>query len=211
MATKLKALRAEHKRAQEAAYVDPSLSAAAKERGNDAYKRGDFPAAVAEYSEAIKRDPASAVCYANRAAALSKLMDFASALRDAEKAIKLDPKYVRAHCRKAACETAMKEFHKALETYNAALKLEPDNAEALEGVQRVVAKINEGAAGGPDPERAARAMADPEVQRIMMDPMVNVALEEIQRDPSRLAAVMRDPSMAAKIKTLIAAGILSVR
>lgn len=48
----------------------------AKERGNEAFKTGDFPKAIAEYSEAIKRQPDNAKYWTNRAVAKAKLMDF---------------------------------------------------------------------------------------------------------------------------------------
>lgn len=51
-------------------------------------------------------------------------------------------------------------------------------------------------------------MQDPEIQAIMRDPMVNTAIEDMSRDGSAYARVMRDPAMAAKIQKLIAAGIL---
>jgi tetratricopeptide (TPR) repeat protein len=61
------------------------LTAFRRERGNEAFKAGDFPKALAEYSEAIKRDPDTAVYYVNRAAARTKLMDFSGALADCDK------------------------------------------------------------------------------------------------------------------------------
>jgi stress-induced-phosphoprotein 1 len=109
---KLKKLRRELKAAEESAYKDPAKGAEAKERGNEAFKRGDFPTAVVEYSEAIKRDPGNAVYYANRAAARTKLMDFPAALADCDKALKLDPKYAKAYSRRGALQVLMKEYHK---------------------------------------------------------------------------------------------------
>lgn len=75
-ADKLKKCKAEKKKRDEENYRDPVKGAEAKERGNEAFKAGDFPKAIAEYSEAIKRDPVNAVYYANRAAAKIKLMDW---------------------------------------------------------------------------------------------------------------------------------------
>jgi stress-induced-phosphoprotein 1 len=73
-----------------------------------------------------------------------------------------------------------------------------------------VARINE-VQTGDDPERSARAMADPEIQQILRDPMVSAAIQDIQRDPRAAAKVMADPGMAAKIQKLVAAGVLQVR
>lgn len=51
-------------------------------------------------------------------------------------------------------------------------------------------------------------MQDPEIQNILRDPMVNQALQDLQRSPEAAQNVLRDPTMAAKINKLIAAGIL---
>jgi stress-induced-phosphoprotein 1 len=100
---------------------------------------------------------------------------------------------------------------RALDSYQAALKLEPDNAEAKEGLTRTVERINSSAGNTKmDEERARRAMEDPEVQAILRDPMVSQAIQDMQSDPRAMGNVMRDPAMAAKIKKLIAAGILGM-
>ena len=53
------------------------------------------------------------------------------------------------------------------------LELEPENSEARDALRRTIAKINE-RGGEADPDRAAHAMADPEIQAILRDPMVRV-------------------------------------
>jgi stress-induced-phosphoprotein 1 len=54
-------------------------------------------------------------------------------------------------------------------------------------------------------------MQDPEIQNILRDPMVNAALEDMQRDAGAMRRVMADPTMAGKIQKLIAAGIVGMR
>lgn len=73
---KLKKVKREKAEKDKLAYINPALAAEAKERGNAAFKNGDFPAAIAEYSEAIKRSPTEPVFFANRAAARIKLLDW---------------------------------------------------------------------------------------------------------------------------------------
>jgi len=76
-----------------AAYVDPALSAAAREEGNRLFKEGDFAGAVKSYTESIKRDPSDARGYNNRALAYTKLVALPEALKDAEEAIRVDPAF----------------------------------------------------------------------------------------------------------------------
>lgn len=168
--------------------------------------------AIKHYSEAIKRDPTNPGYYANRSAARLKVMNPTEALEDAEASLKLDPNFVRGHCKKGACHFATKEFHKALTCYQKALELDKDSEEAKEGLRKTVAKINEtSASGAPDEERLRRAMADPEIQACLRDPLVSSALEDMQRDPAAARRVLSDPSVAPKIQKLIAAGVIGVR
>lgn len=44
-----------------------------KEAANEAFKRADYPAAVAGYTHAIQQEPSNPVYYNNRAAALLKV------------------------------------------------------------------------------------------------------------------------------------------
>jgi len=62
-----------------------------------------------------------------------------------------------------------------------------------------------------DQERQARAMADPEIQAILGDPQLRSILGEMQTDPKKAQAAMADPTIAAKLQKLIAAGVLQVR
>ena len=209
---KLKKLKAELKQQTELAYRDPVKAEEAKERGNELFKAGKFPDAIEAYSEAIKRAPDNARYYTNRATARAKLMDFAGSQDDAEKAIKIDPTYAKAYVKLGNAQLQTKEYHKALETFKKALELEDSNVEAKDGLRRTIMKINESSVTDTDdPERAKRALADPEIQSILRDPMVNQLLEDAKTDPAVLQrAITTDKNMAAKIQKLIASGILRI-
>jgi stress-induced-phosphoprotein 1 len=207
---KLKRLKAKH---DKAAYINPELGLAAKERGNVEFKKGTregFVTAVDEYSEAIKRDPTNATYLSNRAAAYQKLMDFVRAKEDAAKAVELDPKFTKAYLRKAGCEFFLKEYHKAIDSYKKILSYDEGNKDAESGLQRTIRKVNETAGAEQDKERAAHAMADPEIQAILQDPLMNKILQDMSTDPVAAQQHMKDPRTMAKIEKLIAAGILKV-
>ena len=206
VSAKVRKVKAELKEAATRAYQDPALGAEAKERGNAAFKAGKWADAIREYTDAIARDPSNAAYYQNRATAQAKVMNYGGALEDCERALKLDPKYVKAMNRKGNCQVAMKEYHKAIATFREALALEPSNADSLDGMRLTQGKINEGSRGGAnDEERSRRAMEDPEIQLLLRDPMVNAALEDLQKDQASAAKVFRDPVMKAKIEKLIGA------
>lgn len=194
------------------AYINPEKAEEHRQKGNELFKDGNFPGAIKEYDEGVKRDPSAVAIYSNRCATYIKLMVMDQALKDAEKCIELDPKFAKAYLRKGNCHHLMKEYHKAMKTYDEGLKLEPDNAEIKAAQQKTIMAIQMGssAGGGDDNARAEQAMKDPEIQQIMMDPMVKIVLERMQTDPKAAQEVMQDPNMAAKINKLIMAGIIKV-
>jgi stress-induced-phosphoprotein 1 len=65
--------------------------------------------------------------------------------------------------------------------------------------------------GSTPEEKYKRAMQDPEVQKIMGDPVMQSILKQMQEDPKAAQDHMKNPAIYAKIKTLINAGIISTR
>lgn len=151
----------------------------------DFFKEGKYPDALKEFEEGLRRDPKCVAIYSNRCATWIKLMEFVSALKDAEKCLELDPTFVKAYARKGTCHQMMKEYHKALSTYDKGLKLDPQNKDLIEGKQQTMMKIQMQAGSGEhDEERVAHAMADPEIQRIMSDPIIRQTLQDLSTNPA---------------------------
>ncbi len=138
-------------------------------------------------------------------------MDFNGAKKNIEKAIELDPKYVKAWARKGDIEVLMKENHKALESYKAGLAMDSTNAACKEGLRKVTAMINYGGATMTEEEKMERArhgMADPEIQSILQDPMMQQILKDFSENPQAANQAMSDPTIRAKINKLIASGVV---
>lgn len=62
--------------------------------------------------------------------------------------------------------------------------------------------------GLSDEERQKRAMADPQIQAIVQDPMVQIALSQMQANPKNIQEYMLDKTLGPKIQKLIQAGII---
>lgn len=107
---RLRDIEKQKKTADVEAYRSPELSDAARERGNEFFKKGKFADGVNEYTEAIKRNDKDARNYSNRAACYAKLLAIHEAEKDCNTAIALDPTFVKAYIRKAAVLHTKKEF-----------------------------------------------------------------------------------------------------
>jgi stress-induced-phosphoprotein 1 len=210
----LKTLELEKRKRDYTSYQDDEKAEEAKQRGNDHFRTAEWSKAVAEYEEAVKRSPKNPAIRNNLSAALCKIMDFNGARREVEKAIDLDPKYVKAWARKGDIEMVMKEFHKAMDSYKAGLALDPKNPSCKQGLQKVTAQINYGRQSMTEEqkkEQTAHAMADPEIQAILQDPVTQQVLRDFQENPAAAQKAMKDPSVAAKIQRLIASGVVETR
>lgn len=181
----LKRVEKTKKEAEIKAYINPELGEKHKDAGNALFKEGDFPGAVKEFTEGLRRDPNSKAIYSNRSAAYIKLMEPVAGLKDADKCLELDPNFVKAWARKGTCHHLMKEYHKAMNAFEQGLKLDADNKECKEGHQKTLMTINSTAhaSSGNDEERMRHAMADPEIQMIMRDPRIQQVLKDMQENP----------------------------
>ena len=51
-----------------AAYIDPAKAEEHRLKGNEMFKEGNFPGALKEYEEGLRRDPKSVAIFSNRCA-----------------------------------------------------------------------------------------------------------------------------------------------
>ena len=208
---KLEECEREKKYLDEQAYLNPEIAIQKKDEGNALFKEDKFPAAVAAYTESIKRNPAEHTTYSNRAAAYLKLCAYDDALKDAEKCLSICPTFVKGWARKGHAYFWTKQYNRALQAYEEGLRLDPANQDCRDGLHRTKSKINEVASGQDNEggeEAARRAMDDPEIAAIMQDSYMQLVLGEMQKDPSRMQDYLRDPGIASKLNKLISAGIL---
>jgi len=208
----LKKVQAKKKKMDEEAYMSPELAEAARQEGNELFKAGKYAEAIEKYSDAMKRNPKDHVPYSNRAACYQKLMEWQLAIKDVDTCIAMDRTFIKGWSRKASIHTFLKEFHKAIDAYNVILELDPENAEAKQQIEHVMWQVNQqNSSGEVDKDRQARAMADPEIQAILGDAQMRSILSEMQTDPKKAQAALKDPSIAEKLNKLITAGVLQVR
>lgn len=195
------------------AYMNPEEAEKTRELGNEKFKAADWPAAVEAYSEMIKRAPEDPRGYSNRAACFIKLLSFPSAVQDCEDAIKRDPNFIRAYLRKAQAYFAMREYSKCVDVCTDAAERDQNgaNTREIEQQQQKALEAQFSAQEGETEEQTMeRIQRDPDILRILQDPVMQSILQQAKGDPAALQDHMRNPQIARKIKTLIQAGVIRV-
>ncbi|KAK4287764.1 hypothetical protein Pmani_015365 [Petrolisthes manimaculis] len=188
------------------AYIDSAKAEEEKEKGNEFFRKGDYPSAIRHYSEAIRRNPDDAKIYSNRAACYTKLAEFSLGLKDCDECIRLEPNFVKGYVRKGKIHQGLKQFSKAQDAYQKAIDIDSNCQDALDGFRECMMAVNK------DPEEVRkRAMADPEVQQILKDPAMRMILEQMQTDPRALQDHLKNPDIASKIQKLLQSGLISIR
>ncbi|GLC33342.1 hypothetical protein PLESTB_000343900 [Pleodorina starrii] len=125
-----------------AAAAAAAASDAAKQRGNEAFSRGDFSKAVSHYTMALRlRTEPNAVLYSNRAAAYCGMSYFGKAQADAEEAIRLEPQQPKYRCRLGVALLGQLQFREADAAFRAALQIDPSYAAAVQGLEDVRAAV----------------------------------------------------------------------
>ncbi|KAI0748223.1 hypothetical protein C8Q80DRAFT_1170805 [Daedaleopsis nitida] len=108
-----------------------------KDKGNAAFKAGDFPTAIGHYTAAFIADPSNATYPLNRAAAYLKLGKNEDAERDCDTVLRLDRKNVKGYFRRGQARVALQKLKDAEADFQAALKLEPANDSVKQELKKV--------------------------------------------------------------------------
>ena len=113
----------------------PARAELRKDRGNAAFKDGNFSQAAVHYTEALDLDPSHVVALCNRAQCFLRLGEHEKALADAEAAIVVKSDYVKAHFRRGLALHALKRFTDAVRAFERAIALDPTNVQARDSLR----------------------------------------------------------------------------
>lgn len=111
-----------------------------KEKGNEAFKNGDYEKAIALYTKAIKlssEDGDNAVYFKNRAAAHLKRGGYQQAVDDCSKSLELTPADPKALFRRSQAYENLQRFEEAYVDAREVLKLEPTNKALQPALERL--------------------------------------------------------------------------
>ncbi|KAJ7269276.1 hypothetical protein B0H12DRAFT_1094983 [Mycena haematopus] len=119
------------------------MAAQEKEKGNAAFKAGDYPTAVGHYSAAIHADPADPTFPLNRAAAYLKLGKNEDAERDCSTVLTLSKRNTKALFRRAQARVELGKLSEAQEDLKEAAILEPANQSVKQELSKVAELIQQ--------------------------------------------------------------------
>jgi len=91
-----------------------------------------------------------------------------------------------------------------MEVYEKANDIDPDNAEIKEAMRKTIEQISQ----GQDPATVKRNLeSDPELQKILTDPIIQQVLETI-RNGQPINHYLKDPKIVSSLEKLMQAGII---
>lgn len=114
---------------------------ALKNKGNEAFKKKDWPAAIDFYTQAIDVNPNEPSFYSNRAQANIKLEAYGYAVADATHAVELDSNFAKAYYRRAVANTAILKHGDAIHDWKIVVRKNPTDRVAkaqYEACQKMV-------------------------------------------------------------------------
>ncbi|NWU11270.1 TTC12 protein, partial [Cephalopterus ornatus] len=101
------------------------LANALREKGNEAFRRGDLAGAVQRYSEGLEQLRDQQELYTNRAQAYLKMQEYEKAIGDCEWALKCNEKCIKAYFLMGKAHLALKHYPESRQCYEKILQVDP--------------------------------------------------------------------------------------
>nr|KJB39588.1 hypothetical protein B456_007G020800 [Gossypium raimondii] len=188
----------------------------AKAKGNAAFSSGDFNAAIKHFTDAINLSPTNHVLYSNRSAAYASLHQYEAALSDAKRTVELKPDWSKGYSRLGAAHLGLHQYQDAVSAYKKGLEIDPNNEALKSGLadaqSAATASASRSRAAPPPnpfgdafqgPEMWAKLTADPTTRVFLQQPDFVKAMQEIQRNPSKLNEYLQDQRVMQALGVLL--------
>ncbi|XP_005030951.1 tetratricopeptide repeat protein 12 isoform X1 [Anas platyrhynchos] len=101
------------------------LANALKEKGNDAFRKGDYDTAIQRYTEGLEKLKDKQELYTNRAQAYLKTHEYEKAIGDCEWALKCSEKCIKAYFLMGKAHLALKHYSESRQCYQKMLEIDP--------------------------------------------------------------------------------------
>ena len=141
------------------------------QKGIEAYRKGDFAAALEQFLSAKGLKDGSPQLKNNTAAALYELKKFREALDELSgiDAARLGPARATLHYNQGNSHYRLEQYPQALESYKQSLKIDPDDVQAKKNLELTLKKIRE---QQQQPQQQPDAGADDEKQQQKYEAMM---------------------------------------
>ncbi|XP_074018579.1 tetratricopeptide repeat protein 12 [Numenius arquata] len=101
------------------------LANALKDKGNDAFRKGDYVVAIQRYTEGLEKLKDKQELYTNRAQAYLKMHEYEKAIGDCEWALKCNEKCIKAYFLMGKAHLALKHYSESRLCYEKILQIDP--------------------------------------------------------------------------------------
>jgi len=177
-----------------------------KARGNEYFSQKKYHEAAQCFTKAIDINTENHVYYSNRSACYANLEEYDKALVDAQICVDINPDWAKGYLRRGLAEFYLGKYEQAEVSYKKGLEIEPNNAQILEGLQKVKEKLASKPAGGDREKLLQQAlgelMKDPETADFFNDPEFTKKLEIIKKNPQKVSEYMDDPKIKKAFEVL---------
>ncbi|NXN91901.1 TTC12 protein, partial [Rhinopomastus cyanomelas] len=114
------------------------LADALKEKGNDAFRKGDYGTAIQRYTEGLEKLRDKQELYTNRAQAYMKMQEYEKAIGDCEWALKCNDKSIKAYFLMGKAHLALEHYDKSRQCYEKILQIDPQKENLFRGCMNEV-------------------------------------------------------------------------
>ncbi|NXI34883.1 TTC12 protein, partial [Galbula dea] len=101
------------------------LANALKEKGNDAFRKGDYGVAIQRYTEGLTKLKDKQELYTNRAQAYLRIHEYEKAIGDCEWALKCNAKCIKAYFLMGRAHLALQHYSESRQCYQKILEIDP--------------------------------------------------------------------------------------
>ncbi|KAF1444756.1 Tetratricopeptide repeat protein 12, partial [Spheniscus mendiculus] len=101
------------------------LANALKEKGNDAFRKGDYVVAIQRYTEGLEKLKDKQELYTNRAQAYLKMHKYEKAIGDCEWALKCNERCIKAYFLMGKAHLALRHYSESRQCYEKILQIDP--------------------------------------------------------------------------------------
>lgn len=180
-----------------------------KNKGNEAFQKGNFLEAINHFSKAIELDPNNHILYSNRSASYASLGKYEDALNDANKCVQIKPEWAKGYSRQGSALHFLGKYDEAIKAYQNGLKLEPNNEQLKQGLLEAERAKNHQEENIDFTSEIfkgdiwTKLRNNPQTAKFLLQPDFVQIMSNLQKNPNDLGKYMTDQRVMAAFGVLL--------